>query len=112
MKKFVSKTPLYSLIAAAILVLSMDLFLIDNLSFADEEDAWKKEFNELCGHSNESMTLPAERLNYLIERCNKLISKIDAADNPRKKVYLFRIQKCRDLYQFIIDSIKEERLRQ
>jgi len=111
MKKFISKTPIYSIIAIAILVLSTALFLIGNLSLADEEDAWKKEFDELCGHTNEAMALPVERLNYLIDSCDKLISKIEAADNPRKKVYLFRVRKCRDLYQFIIDSIKEGRLK-
>jgi len=112
LKRRISKIPLYSIITIAILVLSIALFLIDSLSFADEEDAWKKEFDELCGHTNEAMALPAERLNQLIDRCNKFISKIEAADNPRKKVYLFRVQKCKDLYQFVIDSIKEGRLRQ
>lgn len=110
LKKLNSNIPLYGIIAIAVLMLSIALFHIDNLSFANEEDEWKKEFDELCGHTNEAMALPFERLNYLVERCDRLLSKIEAADNPRKKMYLFRIRKCRDLYQFIVDSIKEGRI--
>jgi len=71
--------------------------------FAYEND-FKEEFNELCGNTDIAMTLPVEKLEKLVKRCDNLMDKIKATEHLTKKTYLYRLEKCRNLYKFMIDS--------
>jgi hypothetical protein len=50
------------------------------------------------------MALPSEELRSLVERCDRLKPSIDALDDSRRKVYGKRLQLCRDLYEFVLQS--------
>jgi len=50
------------------------------------------------------MTLSAAELDELISRCDRLKPKIEAEEESTRKVYLRRLQMCRDLYQYVLDS--------
>ncbi len=79
-----------------------------NLSLADK-DTWQRELDELCGNPQAAMTLSDEEVTTLVERCDRTIAEITETDNPRKKLYLFRLNKCRDFYQYISNARKDGR---
>lgn len=72
------------------------------IAFAQED--WKKEFEELCARTQDSDSIPADELKKLIERCDHLKQRIEKLDETQRKVYLKRLQMCRDLYAFVLES--------
>lgn len=65
---------------------------------------WKKEFEDVCGKTQDAMALPMEELRALVSRCDRLRPQIEKLDESQRKVYSRRLQVCRDLYQFVIES--------
>ena len=65
---------------------------------------WKKEFEEICAKTQDAMALPMDELKGLVSRCDKLKPRIEKLDESQRKVYSRRLQVCRDLYQFVIES--------
>ena len=72
------------------------------IAYAQED--WKKEFEELCAKTQDSAGIPPEELKKLIERCDGLKPRIERLDETQRKVYLKRLQMCRDLYVFMLES--------
>jgi hypothetical protein len=68
------------------------------------EEDWQKEFDEVCSKTEGAMTLSAEELKALVEKCDKLKPKIVGLDETRSKVYLKRLQRTRDYYLFVLES--------
>ncbi len=91
-----------------VIVLCYLVFATVNLSLANEE-SWLRELDELCGSSQAAMTLSSEEVTTLVERCDRIIAEITGTDNPRKKLYLFRLERCRNFYQYIINLKSKER---
>jgi hypothetical protein len=56
------------------------------------------------------LSLGVEELKNLIQRCDKLKPRIEALDESPRKVYLKRLQLCRDLYLFVLESKEQEKL--
>ena len=83
----------------------MFVFFGSQAAFALE--AWEKEFELICSKTGEAMDLPKEKLKDLVERSDKLNSILEKLDETQKKVYLKRLNQCRDLYKFILE-IREE----
>jgi hypothetical protein len=73
------------------------------LAAAAEED-WLAEFEATCSRTQDAMSLPTDELRGLVARCDRLRPRIEALDPTRRKVFLRRLQLCRDLYQFVLDS--------
>jgi hypothetical protein len=71
---------------------------------ADADEGWKAEFAEVCSKTQDAMALPSQELRDLVARCEKLRPALDRLDEPVRKVYTRRVQACRDLYQFVLDS--------
>ena len=71
---------------------------------AQAQDDWRTEFDELCGKTQETETLSVEDLKKYISECDKLKLKIEKQDETIQKVYLKRLQMCRDLFVFMIDT--------
>ena len=65
---------------------------------------WKKEFEEICAKTQDAMALPMDELKALVSRCDRLKPQIEKLDESQRKVYSRRLQVCRDLYQFVIES--------
>jgi len=68
------------------------------------QQSWRTEFDDLCGKTQECDALSAEELNKLIERCDKLKEQIETLDETQRKVYLKRLQMCRDLFAFMLEA--------
>jgi hypothetical protein len=74
------------------------------LAVARAEDEWFTEFEAICAKTQDAMSLSDAELKALVVRCDALKPKIQALDPSRRKVWEKRLQQCRDLYQFVIDS--------
>ena len=48
--------------------------------------------------------MPPEELRSLVERCDRLKPQIEALDPSARKVYLRRLQLCRDLYLYVLGA--------
>jgi hypothetical protein len=68
------------------------------------QDDWKKEFEDVCSKTQDSMSFTLDELKVLVERCDALKPRIEKLDETQKKVFLKRLQLCRDLLAFVIES--------
>lgn len=85
------------------LLLGLLLFMVPTSGTASG-GSWKTEFEEICVHTNEAPSLSTERVRQLINESNRLLKTIEKGKDPRKKVYLFRLKKCRNFFQYILES--------
>ena len=69
-------------------------------------ESWRETFDRLCGVTDQATNFSDEELKALIADCDALIRELKTLDVPKKKLYLFRIKKCRNLFQFVLDSRK------
>lgn len=70
---------------------------------AQAEENWKAEFEEVCGKTDDSMNMTKEELKALMARCDKLKPLIEAQEETTRKVYLKRLQMCRDLLAYVLE---------
>jgi hypothetical protein len=68
------------------------------------QEGWKAEYESVCSKTDIAMTLTEEELNGLIARCDKLKPQIEREEESTRKVYLRRLQMCRDLYKYVLES--------
>ncbi len=68
------------------------------------QDDWKNEFDDVCSKTQDAMTFSAGELKNLIARCDKLKPQIEKLDETQRKVFLKRLQYCRELFFFVLES--------
>lgn len=68
------------------------------------QEDWRAEFDDLCSKTADSMQLSTEEVKSLIERCDKLKPRIEKLDESTRKVYRKRLDGCRNLYSFILET--------
>jgi hypothetical protein len=73
------------------------------------QQAWRKEFDDVCSKTQDAMTFSQGELTDLIRRCDNLQPQIEKLDESRKKVYLERLRKCRGLYAYVLDAKRNEK---
>lgn len=78
--------------------------ILSTVGVAYAQDDWKTEFEAICSKTQDSAALSTDELNNLIDRCNKLRPRIEKLDETQRKVYLKRLQMCRDLFAFVLES--------
>ncbi|HJV65933.1 MAG TPA: hypothetical protein VJ550_09375 [Geomonas sp.] len=93
------KKKVLAVVAAVLLVLSQGGALA-------AEPSWRTSFEETCARSNEAMTLSVGELTALLERCVTLEKAIQQEEESVRKVYLKRLQLCRNLYAYVLDYKK------
>lgn len=71
---------------------------------AGGEEAWRAEFDRVCGKTEQSMTLPVEELRELVDRCRKLKPQIEAGASPQKKIFLKRLEACEKVFAFVLEA--------
>ncbi len=96
-------------IAALLLCVPASFIGTARMLLADDSD-WRQEFSELCGKTDMAMTLPPEALETLSKQSDTLIDKIRLSNDAKAGLYIHRLEKCRDFYRFMLDSIKEKRI--
>lgn len=68
------------------------------------QEDWRKEFDDVCSKTQDAMVFTSDELRYLAARCDKLKPIVEKLDESQRKVYLKRLQSCRDLYLFVLES--------
>lgn len=74
------------------------------IGFAHAENAWRIEFEDICSKTDIAMSLTKEELASLIERCDKLRPLIESLDETTRRIYLKRLQTCKDFFIFMLES--------
>lgn len=87
------------------LVLLLVTWLLAAATPAAGADGWLAEFNESCARTSEAMNLSREELLSLIAQCERVKKSIESQDESVRKVYLKRVQRCLDLYRYVLDSL-------
>lgn len=91
-----------SLYSLGIIVLLTGI-AIAGMRLAAAQDNWKEEFHNICIKTDIAMGLTPEDLKELISRCDRLKLRIESEEESTKKVYLRRLQMCRDLYTYVLE---------
>lgn len=69
---------------------------------------WKDEFDSICSRTDIATSLTKEELKSLIERCDRLKITIEGLpDETQRKVYLKRLQMCRELFLYVLKTKTE-----
>ena len=71
---------------------------------AQAEENWKLEFEDVCGRTEDSMNMTIDELKALMTRCDKLKPLIESQEETTRKVYLRRLQMCRDLLAYVYET--------
>jgi hypothetical protein len=91
-----------------LLILAGCVSLFINLQTACADDAWRTDFDATCAQSNDAMALSKNELKKLIEQCDRLQKILETQDETVRKVYLKRLQLCKNLYVFVLEVKMQE----
>jgi len=72
------------------------------------EGTWRDDFDDICAKTDQAMTLTLPELTLLVERCGALQKVIETQDESVRKVYLKRLQMCRNLYAYMVEFKKNQ----
>lgn len=89
------------------LLLAFCMALTVSLSHAADE-GWRDSFDEVCTQSNEAMALSVPELKLLIEKCDRLRKVIETQEETVRKVFLKRLELCKNLYVFVLETKMNE----
>jgi hypothetical protein len=86
-------------------MLSLATLLIFSLpgASAGNQEQWRQSFEETCSKTDQAMTLTVPELRELLEKCQTLQKAIEGEEESVRKVYLKRLQLCRNLYSYVLD---------
>ncbi len=82
--------------------LMLVFFVFSGSTLFAKETNWKDEFDSICSKVQISESLSTEELNQLIKRSEELIKRLEKLDLPVKKVYIFRLKKCKSFFEYVI----------
>jgi hypothetical protein len=80
------------------------LFSPAPVPLARAEGSWKDELEHVCARTDDAMSLTSDELRSLVSRCDALKPSIAKLDESERKVYSKRLQLCRDLYAFMLET--------
>jgi uncharacterized membrane protein len=63
----------------------------------------QEDFDRLCVYTQEAESLSLEKLQELVTECDQLQKRIEESNDEKKKLLLFRLQKCRNFFAYIIE---------
>src|SRR3990172_3448379 len=86
-----------SLGIALLLLLSMFYF-----SASVCAQSWIGDFDRICAQAEVADSLPTEKLKELAMESDKLLEVIEADNDPKKKLYIFRLKKCSNFFVYIM----------
>lgn len=75
---------------------------------ATAAESWKTEFDAVCGQTDNATSMSVAELKKAVERCDALKPQIEALETTPRKVYLKRLQMCRNLFTYMLESKASE----
>jgi hypothetical protein len=91
-------------LAALALLVAAPLLAADAPPKAPTPAECKKQVDEACAKTQDAMNLSSDELKELVARCDRLTPVVAAQPEPHRKVLGLRLKRCRDLYQFVLDT--------
>lgn len=82
------------------------LLLMTFAPVAHGEEPWQTTFEQTCSRTSEAMTLSVPELESLLQKCRDLEKVIATCDESVRKVYLKRLQLCKNLYAYVVEYKK------
>jgi len=71
---------------------------------AEAVESWKAEFDTVCGQTDNAAEMTVAELKKALERCDALTPKIEALEATPRKIYLKRLQMCRNLFVYLLEG--------
>lgn len=80
-----------------------------SMSTACAAEQWEKDLHEICSNTQNAMSMSQDELKAMIGKCDDLRPDLEKLEPKRAKIMLRKLNRCRDLYFFMIESsvIKE-----
>ena len=72
------------------------------LTVSSQEGPWKEEFERICAQTEIATSLSTEQLKELVSDASTLIGQLREIEDPWAKVYIFRLEKCREFFEFAL----------
>jgi len=91
-------------ISLALLTPAVEQGMLISAGSVYAQEDWKTEFESVCAKTQDPGALSDDELKKLVDRCDKLRPFIEKLDETQRKVYLKRLQMCRNLFAFILES--------
>lgn len=70
--------------------------------FASSDRPWKEEFERICAQTEVASSLPDAEVSKLIEESAALLKRLEAMNDSAVKVYVFRLRKCREFFEYVL----------
>lgn len=83
--------------------ISLPGIIATNAAYAADE-AWKTEFEQICGQTDNAMNMSVAELSRSLERCDLLKQQIEQLEATPRKIYLKRLQMCRNLFAYMLEN--------
>jgi len=77
---------------------------LPSVGAAQAADGWRSEFDAICAKTQDAMALSSDELRSLVARSDKLLPELERLEPSQRKVFVKRLQACRSLYQFMLDT--------
>lgn len=71
---------------------------------AEPSPQWKVEFDAVCGQTDNAADMSVAALKKALEQCDALQPKIESLEATPRKIYLRRLQMCRNLYTYLLEG--------
>jgi len=85
----------------ALLCILLNPLLLYTISLG--EDDWHKEFEYICSRVEVGESLKLEELRQLSDRADALLKRLQDLKERSKKVYIFRLKKCKAFFEYLIE---------
>ena len=76
---------------------------------ASAREPWQIEFESVCSTTQKALSFSQEELAALIRRCDLLLPQMEKLEGTQKKVYMGRLRGCRGVYDYVLESKKNEK---
>lgn len=91
------------LICLAMAYICLHPILAGQQSIAAEE-SWKIQFDRLCGRTDNAAEMTVEELKKALTDCDAIKPQIEALEATPRKLYLRRLQMCRNLFAYLLEG--------
>lgn len=73
---------------------------------------WREDFERLCATTEQAETMSTDELKKVVEEVDQLREVIEKEGGQQKKLYLFRLQKCRSFFEYMLSTKESEQVRE
>ena len=98
------KKLLFCLLLAIALPAEFQSVYVSEALSAESAEQWRVEFDTICGQTDNAADMTVNDLKKALEKCDALKPKIEALEATPRKVYLKRLQMCRNLFTYLLEG--------